>query len=68
MIELKVPDMSCNHCVGAVTQAVKQADPAARVEVNLDTHRVKVETQALDAAAVAHAIEEAGYSPESAGA
>ncbi len=35
MLEFKLPDMTCGHCVGAVTQALKEADPAATVVVDL---------------------------------
>jgi iron-sulfur cluster assembly protein len=60
MIELKVNDMTCGHCVGAVTKAVKELDPQAQVRVDLGTKRVSVES-AKPAGEVIHAIEEAGY-------
>ena len=40
MTELKVSNMSCSHCVGAVTRAVKSIDPQADVQVDLETGRV----------------------------
>jgi len=60
MIELKVGGMTCNHCVMAVTRAVKQLDPAAEVKVDLPSGRVQVQTTAATAQ-VAAAIAEAGY-------
>jgi copper chaperone len=60
MLELKVNDMTCGHCVGAVTKAVKELDPKAMVRVDLDTKRVSVES-AKPAIEVLHALEEAGY-------
>lgn len=60
MIELKVGGMSCNHCVRAVTQALQELDPAARVEVDLAAGQVRVASKAT-AAQVAAAISEAGY-------
>jgi copper chaperone len=60
MIEFKVPDMSCGHCAGAITQAVKQVDPQARVEVDLPSHTVKVDS-GHDRQSLAHALAEAGY-------
>ena len=60
MIELKVDDMTCGHCVGAVTKAVKAIDPQAQVNVDLGTKRVSVQS-ANPAEEVIHAIEEAGY-------
>jgi copper chaperone len=61
MIAFRVPDMSCAHCVGAITQAVKEADSDAVVRVDLDAHRVEIEPSRADAPTLAKAIEEAGY-------
>ncbi|GAA4341635.1 heavy-metal-associated domain-containing protein [Pigmentiphaga soli] len=52
--------MSCGHCVKAVTQAVHEIYPQARVEVDLAAGTVQVDG-ADDAARVAHQIEDAGY-------
>lgn len=60
MLELKVNDMTCGHCVGAVTKAVKELDPKAMVRVDLGTKQVSVES-AKPAAEVIQALEEAGY-------
>jgi copper chaperone len=60
MIEFNVEGMSCNHCVKAVTAAVRSVDPAARVDVDLARHTVKVES-AAPREAVAAALDEAGY-------
>lgn len=62
MFEFDVEAMSCGHCVGRVTEAVRQVDPAARVEVDLTTHKVRVETS-RDRATVVSALTEAGYPP-----
>jgi copper chaperone len=63
MIAFRVDDMSCGHCVSAITRAVKEADRDATVRVDLDTHRVEIEPAQADAQALAAAIEEAGYTP-----
>jgi copper chaperone len=55
-----VQGMSCGHCVGAVTQAVKTVDPAAEVKVDLATGQVEVQSDS-DRAALVSAIEEEGY-------
>lgn len=65
MIEIKVPDMTCAHCSGTITKAVKALDPAAQVEISLPDHRVRVDTVA-SRDAVLHCIEEAGYTPQAA--
>ena len=60
MYELQVEKMSCGHCVGAVTAAVRELDPQAQVDVDLAAKTVKVQT-GVDLARVRGAIEEAGY-------
>jgi copper chaperone len=60
MYELQVEGMSCGGCVRSVTKAVQAVDGDARVEVDLASKKVRVETGAsLDA--VKSAISEAGY-------
>ena len=62
MIEMTLPDMSCGHCVSAVTQACKEVDPASKVEVELGSKRVRIES-AQDRQGFADALSEAGYPP-----
>ena len=62
MIEIKVPDMTCGHCVSTITKAVKALDAAAQVDISLAEHRVRVESKATKEALL-HAISEAGYTP-----
>ena len=45
MIELSVNDMTCGHCVNAVTKALTALDPQASVDVDLAAKRVRVETR-----------------------
>jgi copper chaperone len=60
MIEFQVEGMSCQHCVAAVTRAIRQQDGVALVQINLATGRVSVESsQSIDVLRVA--IDEAGY-------
>jgi copper chaperone len=59
-MEFNIPAMSCGHCVGAVTQAVKSVDPAAQVNVDLPAKKVVVQSS-QDRQAVAAALAEAGY-------
>ena len=61
MFEFQVPDMSCGHCVKAVTRAVQSVDGQAKVQVDLAKHQVTVETSQERQAIVA-ALAEAGYS------
>lgn len=62
MLQFKVEDMTCNHCVGAITRAIKEAAPDSQVEIELEQHTVRVQTQA-DARTVTEAITQAGYTP-----
>ncbi len=60
MYELTVEDMSCGHCVGRVTKSVQALDKDAKVEVDLPTKKVKVDSTA-DLDRIAEAIVAAGY-------
>lgn len=60
MHELQVENMSCGHCVKAVTKAVQALDPAAQVQVDLASKTVKVESGS-QLAAISSAIVDAGY-------
>jgi copper chaperone len=60
MYQLQVENMSCGHCVGAVTKAVKAVDANAAVDIDLAGKTVKVGSgSALEA--IRAAIIEAGY-------
>jgi copper chaperone len=63
MIAFEVNDMTCAHCVGTITQAVKGVDRDAKVEIDLSRHRVEIEPADADAQALGEAIREAGYTP-----
>lgn len=60
MIELTLPTMTCGHCVKTVTQTVQRVDAAARVEIELPEHRVRIEST-KDADVFKKALEEEGY-------
>jgi len=60
MRTLKVNGMTCGHCAGAVTQAIRAIDPAAAVQVDLPSGRVDIES-GLEQAALVQAIEAAGF-------
>lgn len=60
MYQLQVENMSCGHCVGAVTKAVQGIDASAQVQIDLASKSVKVESSgALDS--IKAAIVDAGY-------
>lgn len=63
MITFEVNDMTCRHCVSTITKALKATDKDAKVQIDLATHRVQVEPVLADAAELAEAIKDAGYTP-----
>ena len=60
MIELTLPDMTCGHCVRTVTATVQQVDPAAKLEIDLPTHAVRIESS-QPAEGFKAALAEEGY-------
>lgn len=62
MLKFQVTDMTCNHCAGAITKAIKDAIPEAKVNIDLAEHLVRVDG-AADINAVQQAIRAAGYTP-----
>ncbi|SOD62604.1 Copper chaperone CopZ [Streptomyces zhaozhouensis] len=57
-----VEGMTCGHCVSAVTEEVGALDGVAEVHVELASGLLRVVSAApLDRAAVAGAVDEAGY-------
>jgi copper chaperone len=59
---LSVPEISCQHCVNAITKEVSRLQGVRNVQVDLATKRVSVDAneQVLPAQLV-EAINEAGY-------
>jgi copper chaperone len=44
MIELTLPTMTCGHCVKTVTAVVQQVDAQARLQIDLPTQQVRIES------------------------
>jgi copper chaperone len=63
MVTFEVQDMTCGHCVSSITKAVRAMDPTAQVTVDLETHRVQVESTEPDRTKLGDVIREAGYTP-----
>ena len=60
MLKLNVPDMSCGHCEAAVTKAIRSIDETAKVDVDLTSRTVAIESTA-DMQRIAAALEAEGY-------
>ena len=56
-----VEGMTCGHCVSAVTGEVTKVPGVSDVTVDLDAKTVTVTGEPIDDAAVAAAVDEAGY-------
>jgi copper chaperone len=60
MYELQVEGMTCGGCVRSVTKSVQALDADARVDVDLASKKVRIDSQAsLDS--IRTAIDDAGY-------
>ena len=58
---IKVGGMSCGHCVGAVTGALKTVDGVTIDEVRVGLATMGYDPARTSPAAIARAIEDAGY-------
>lgn len=56
-----VDGMTCGHCRAAVLEEVGAVSGVREVDVDLESGRMAVRGEALDDAAIAVAVEEAGY-------
>lgn len=63
MITFEVKDMTCNHCVGSITKALKSVDNNARFTIDQATRLVTVESADADSKELQDAIVDAGYTP-----
>lgn len=63
-LHLIVPDISCQHCVNAISGEVCGVVGVSSVHVDIDTKSVRVHGDAIDPDAVRAAIVEAGYEPQ----
>lgn len=60
--QFRVPEISCQHCVNAITKEVSTLAGVQRVQVNLDTKTVTVEHEPqVTTEQIVAAINEAGY-------
>jgi copper chaperone len=60
--QFRVPDISCQHCVAAITKEVSALAGVQKVQVDLDGKRVTVEhAPEVTSEQIVAAINEAGY-------
>ena len=64
-IRMKVPDMSCGHCVGAIEGALTKLEGVTGVEADLENKTVIVRSDRdLDPQSAIASVSGAGYTPE----
>ena len=61
---MKIRGMSCGHCVGAVTGALKKVDGVTVDEVKVGSATMSYDPARTSRAAIAQAITNAGYEAE----
>ena len=62
MTEFTVPDMTCGHCVGAITDALTAVDENCEIEFDLQNHQISVNSNRTPQQLV-NALTAAGYPP-----
>jgi copper chaperone len=61
IMKFSIPDMSCGHCSGVITKAIKDIDSAATIDFDMAARTATFNTSA-DQETVRGALAEAGYS------
>jgi copper chaperone len=62
MHKFVLPDMSCGHCIAAITAALQAVDAEARIAIDREARQADVDS-VLPRATLAAALAEAGYPP-----
>jgi len=60
MLSLKVSGMTCGGCINAVTRAIQAQDPQAKVQADLASQMVNLETS-LSVVQASQIITDAGF-------
>lgn len=60
-ITFDITGMTCDHCVNAVTTAIKDTEGVSAVTVSLDDKSAVVEGDPIDIEAIVAAVAEEGY-------
>jgi len=60
-LTFEVAEMSTGHCEAAITEEITQLEGVTSVEIDLDTHLVRISGQGIDDHAVMTAIDAVGY-------
>jgi copper chaperone CopZ len=63
MTRFSVPDMHCDACIRAITDAVRRVDPAAELHIDLATLTVDIASSQPESR-LADAIDDAGFTTQ----
>jgi copper chaperone len=61
-MEFEVKDMSCDGCANSITRAVTNVDPAAKLDIDVTTKIMKIDS-AMPPERQAAVVVEAGFHP-----
>ena len=61
-MKLKIDGMTCGHCVGAVTRALKGVEGIRVEDVRIGSATVSYDSAAIPADRITQAVEDEGYS------
>lgn len=62
MTTFLVPGMTCGHCTGAVTDELSKINGVTNVDVDLDSKKVTIESEAVvEWPVIVGAVDEAGF-------
>jgi copper chaperone len=64
MIRFRIPNMTCGGCAKGVSATLRDADPQAEAQVDLEKREVTVARTSLDAATLAEHLLRDGWQAE----
>ena len=64
MLRFKIPNMTCGGCAKGVAATVREVDPRAELQVDLERREIAVASTAADADALNRALRDAGWNSE----
>jgi len=64
MLRYRIANMTCGGCVKGVTATLREADPAARIDIALDRQEASITPATANAAQIEQALREAGWDTE----
>ncbi|MGQ9517317.1 MAG: heavy-metal-associated domain-containing protein [Anaerolineae bacterium] len=63
-VTLKVPNISCHHCIMTITRELKQLPAVRKVEGSVENKKVRVEYEGDALDAIKQTLAEIGYPAE----